>query len=123
MAIDTLKVARRLREAGFSEPQAEAVVEAVRGGTEEAELATKHDLALLSAELRAEVAAVRVELSGAIATLRAEMREMEQRLIAKIEAANGALFNRVVGIILGALLVNVVAIIGSVFAVARLLVH
>ena len=48
---------------------------------------------------------------------------MEQRLIDKIEAANGALFNRVVGIILGALLVNVVAIIGSVFAVARLLVH
>lgn len=30
MTIDTLKIARRLREAGFSEPQAEAVVAAFR---------------------------------------------------------------------------------------------
>src|SRR5207244_1817855 len=44
MAIDTLKVARRLREAGFSEPQAEAVVSAVQEGTERADFATKADL-------------------------------------------------------------------------------
>ena len=34
MAIDTLKVARRLRDAGFSETQAEAVVVAVQEGAE-----------------------------------------------------------------------------------------
>src|SRR5438093_753479 len=32
MAIDTLKVAKRLREAGFTEPQAEAVVAAAADG-------------------------------------------------------------------------------------------
>lgn len=105
MAIDTLKVARRLREAGFTEPQAEAVVDAVREGADDAELATKHDLALLE--------------SG----LRAEMREMEQRLIAKIEAASAALMNRVVGMIFGTVLVNVVTIFGAMFAAVKLLSH
>jgi hypothetical protein len=52
MAIDTLKLARRLREAGFNEAQAEAVADAVREGAEGADLATKSDLALTTAELR-----------------------------------------------------------------------
>ena len=112
MAIDTLKLARRLREAGFSEPQAEAVAEAVRDGSEGADFATKQDLAMLGTELRAE-----------IATVRAEMREMEQRVVARIEASNAALMNRVVGIILGTVLINVVAIIGATFAAVKLLVH
>lgn len=119
MAIDTLKVARRLREAGFTEPQAEAVVEAVRDGADDAHLATKHDLALLGAELRAEIAEVRAD----IGTVRGEMREMEQRLIARIEASNAVLLNRVVGMILGTVLVNVVAILGATFAAVKLLSH
>jgi DNA anti-recombination protein RmuC len=145
MAIDTLKVARRLREAGFTEPQAEAVVEAVRESTEEGDIATKHDLRLLSTELRAEIAALRAEMTAEIAALRAEMtaeiaalraemtaefaavrgemREMEQRLIARIEASNAASMNRVVAMILGTLLVNVVTILGAVFAAVRLLEH
>ena len=49
MAIDTLKLARRLREAGFNEAQAEAVADAVREGTESADLVTKSDLALTTA--------------------------------------------------------------------------
>src|SRR4051794_6559517 len=73
MAIDTLKLARKLREAGFNETQAEAVADAVREGAEGADLVTKSDLALTTAELRAEIAA-----------LRADMREMEQRLILRI---------------------------------------
>jgi hypothetical protein len=51
MAIDTLKVARRLREAGFSEPQADALVAAVQEGAEGADLATKADLAVFGNEL------------------------------------------------------------------------
>jgi hypothetical protein len=58
VAIDTLKPARRLREAGFSEAQAEAVADAVREGAEGADLATKGDLALRTAELRAETTAL-----------------------------------------------------------------
>jgi hypothetical protein len=134
MAIDTLKVARRLRDAGFSEVQAEAVAVAVREGAEGADFATKADLAVLSAELRAEIAAVR-----------SEMREMEQRLIARIdsvrsgseaglqsvkagletaiEAAKSELLGRMFQMILGAVLVNFVAMLGVMFAFAKLLGH
>jgi hypothetical protein len=82
MTIDTLKVAKRLREAGFTEPQAEAVVAACRKGTAGADLATKADLA--------------------------EPRETELRLEAKIEAVRSDIsgvkadiLNRVFGMILG----------------------
>jgi hypothetical protein len=49
-AFDTLRFARRLREAGFSEPQAEAMAEAFREASTEA-LATKHDIELLGARI------------------------------------------------------------------------
>src|SRR5215467_5606973 len=109
MAIDTLKVAKRLREAGFTEPQAEAVVAAVREGMEGAELVTKADIAELRNELRAE-----------IADLRAELRQSELRLEAKIEAIKADILNRVFGLVLGALVVNIVAIVGAMFAVAKI---
>jgi len=112
MAIDTLKIARRLREAGFSEPQAEALVAAVQEGAEGADLTTKADLALLAAELRAEIVMVR-----------SEMREMEQRLEASVEAAKSDLLGRMFQMILGAVLVNFVAMLGVMFAFAKLLGH
>jgi hypothetical protein len=112
MAIDTLKVAKRLREAGFIEPQAEAVVAAVQEGTEGADLATKIDIAELRAELKAE-----------IADLRAELRQFELRLGAKIEAIKADILNRVFGLILGALVVNIIAIVGAMFALAKHLGH
>ncbi|HWB51292.1 MAG TPA: coiled-coil domain-containing protein [Stellaceae bacterium] len=134
MAIDTLKVARRLREAGFTEPQAEAVAEAVRDGADDAELATKQDLKLLSTELRAEIAALRAEMTSEFAAVRAEMasefavvrgemRELEQRLIARIEAAKAEMVGRMFSMITGAVLVNIVAMLGAMFAFAKLLGH
>jgi DNA-binding transcriptional MerR regulator len=130
MAIDTLKLARRLREAGFNEAQAEAVADAVREGTESADLVTKSDLALTAAELRAEIAEVR----GEIAAVRSEMREMEQRLILRImneitglrneiAALKTDLLTRMFQMILGAVLLNAVAMAGLMFAFARLLGH
>lgn len=112
MSIDTLKVARRLREAGFTEPQAEAVVDAVRDGDENSDAATKQDLALLGTELRAEIAAVR-----------AEMREMEQRSIARQEAGKVELISKMFSMVVGAVLVNIVAMLGAMFAFAKLLGH
>ena len=70
IAIDTLRVAKRLREAGLTEPQAEAVTAAVQEATQGAELATKADLA---------------EVKADVATLRSELRQSEPRLEAKIE--------------------------------------
>ena len=112
MAIDTLRVAKRQREAGFTEPQAEAVIAAVQEGTEGADLATKMDIADLWAELKAE-----------IADLRSELRQSELRLEAKIEAVKADILNRIFGLILGRLVVNIVAIIGAMFAVPKLLGH
>ena len=43
MALDTLKVARRLREAGFSEPQTEAVLATVQEAEAGADRATRAD--------------------------------------------------------------------------------
>src|SRR6266481_3954171 len=120
MAIDTLKVAKRLREAGFTEPQAEAVIAAVQEGTEGANIATKADLAEFRTELKADIAALRTELKAEIADLRSELRQAELRLEAKIEAMKADILNRVFALILGTLVVNIVAIVGAMFAVAKL---
>ncbi len=123
MAIDTLKVAKRLREAGFSEPQAEAVVATVQEAAQGADLATKADLAEVSSELKAEIAELRAEARAEFAALRSEMRQSELRLEAKIEAMKADILSRVFGLILGALVVNIVAIVGAVLAAAKLIGH
>jgi hypothetical protein len=133
-AIDTLKVAKRPREAGFTEPQAEAVVATVQEAAQDANLATKGDLADLRTELKAEIAELRTELKAEIAELRTElkaevaglrgeMRQSELRLEAKLEALKSDILSRVFGLILGALVVNIVAIVGAVIAAARLIAH
>jgi DNA-binding transcriptional MerR regulator len=116
MAIDTLKVAKRVREAGFTEPQAEAVVAAVQEGTEGADLATQVEITELRSELKSEIAALRTEL-------KADIREAELRLEAKIEAIKAELLSRVFAMILGTLVVNIIAIVGAIFGVAKLLGH
>ena len=94
-----------LREAGFTDPQAEAVIATVQEAAEGAEFATKGDL------------------EAATAALRSALREGELRLETRIEAIKSEILNRVFGLILGALVVNIVAMVGAVFAVAKLAVH
>ncbi|MBV8506826.1 MAG: DUF1640 domain-containing protein [Alphaproteobacteria bacterium] len=101
MPIDTLKVAKRLRESGFTDPQAEAVIAAVQEAAAGADVATKAD----------------------IAALRSELREAELRLEAKIEVIKADILSRVFALILGTLVVNIVAIVGAMFAVAKLVGH
>jgi NTP pyrophosphatase (non-canonical NTP hydrolase) len=115
MAIDTLRVAKRLREAGFTEPQAEAVTAVVQEATQGAELATKVDLA----EVKTEIAEVKAD----VATLCSKLRQSELRLEAKIEAAKTGILSRVSSMILGALVVNIIAVVGAMFAVAKLAGH
>ena len=119
MAIDTLKVARRLRDAGFNEAQAEALVAAVQAGAEGADFATRADLAAL----RGEIATLAAELRAEIAAVRAEVRETEQRVVASIETAKSEMLYRMLQMILGAVLVNFVAMLGVMFAFAKLLGH
>ena len=95
------------------------MIATVQHATAGADFATKGDLA----EFRSELREVEVRLE-------AKIRESELRLETKIEAIKSDLaglksdiLNRVFGLILGALIVNIVAMVGAVFAVAKLLGH
>jgi hypothetical protein len=134
VVIDTLRMAKRLREAGFSDPPAEAVITTVQESAEGTDLATKHDLAEaiavlkadiaeLRARFKADIAELRAELRGENAAVRAEGREAELRLEARMQALNSQLITRVFGMILSAVVINIVAIVGAVFGVAKLLGH
>jgi flagellar motility protein MotE (MotC chaperone) len=143
LAIDTLKFAEQLREAGFSDTQAEAVVATVQEASVGADLATRSDLGELRSGIRLEIAELRAELKADIAELRAklkteiaelraelraeiadlraeiaavrgEMRQLELRFEAKLEALKADILNRMFGLILGAVVVNVVAIVGAI---------
>ena len=52
---DTLRIAKRLRDAGLSEGQAEALTDAIREGLSGSELVTKSDLAAGLAEQKADI--------------------------------------------------------------------
>ena len=74
-SIDTLEIAKRLRQAGLDERQAEAITGALRD-THDADLsrlATRDDLAPLGAELRAEMGTLRTELKAEIELLRRDL--------------------------------------------------
>ena len=101
---------------GLHRAASRGVIAAVRDGTGSVNLATKEDL-------KAEIAALRSELKAGIADLRSELRQAELRLEAKIEAIKSDILNRVFGLILGTLVVNIVAIVGAMFAVAKLVGH
>jgi hypothetical protein len=90
--LDTLSIARRLREAGFSQQQAEALTDAVRsaaGLPDISHLATKDDLQI------------------AISSLRTELR-------VAISDAKTEILKWVVGMILGSTLINVSTMIALV---------
>ena len=75
-----------MREAGYTEPQAEAVTAAVQEAMQGAELATTADLA----EVKADVTEIKVDLAEVkadIAILRSELRQLELRLEVKIGCA------------------------------------
>ena len=81
LAFDTHKAVKALKEAGFDDPQAEAVVATV-GEAIGGSIATKADIAEVRtttkadiAELRAEITELRAEMKTDIAQLRAEMAD------------------------------------------------
>lgn len=70
--VDTLAVLKRLTASGFSEAQAEAVVEAI--GDVRDDLATRADMQAQSAEFRVEMAALRSDMQADMRTLRSDMQ-------------------------------------------------
>lgn len=59
ITFDTLKYAKRLKEAGFTESQAEAFAEALKDAQGAADFATKADFRELEHRLRAELASLK----------------------------------------------------------------
>ena len=96
VTFDTYTAAKRLRDAGFDERQAEAAVSMVRdaAGADREQLATKADLA----EVRADLAALETRLRADLATkadletLRSELRWMLAFQAALILAIAAKLF-------------------------------
>lgn len=70
---DTHRAVKKLTGAGFSENQAEALIDAVRD--EQEALATKADLLAVRADLQEGSSALRIELKEEIAAVRTELKE------------------------------------------------
>ncbi len=122
---DTLKLSRRLEQAGFTRDQAvgaaEALSEAISG-----DLATKADIA----ELRAEIVALGSELRAEIATLGAELRTEFRTEIASVRTDIASVRTEIATLrtstaqwIIAAVFVNIVTISGAMFAVWQLAAH
>ena len=78
-AFDTLKATKLLKESGFDETQAEAVVSTVRDAVAE-NVATKADLAEVCNELKLDHAKLRTELKEDIANVRTEIADVRAEL-------------------------------------------
>ena len=100
---DSIRAAKRLRDAGFNADQAQAIVEGMHQAatadrnelaTKADIAATKADIAALKAESKADIAAVRTE----IASVRTEMR-IYGILIVAIAGKLFGVFNAVAGVL------------------------
>ena len=74
MTFDTLAVANELKQAGFSQEQAEALAHAW-GHVASGDLATKSDLLGIKFDLKEDVASVKSDLEKQIVSLRNELKE------------------------------------------------
>lgn len=121
VAFDTLKFARSLREKAKLAPEqaegfADAIAEAMQG-----DLATKADLARATSDTKADLGQMRSETKAEISQLRSELkadiREAEFRLEAKIADVRADLIKWTVG----SVGLQTVAVLGALFALARML--
>jgi hypothetical protein len=133
-AFDTLAQAKRLREAGFDERQAEALAGALRDAAttfDASSLATKADLDALSAATRADLdavrAATRADLDALRAATKADLDALRAAtradLTAGLAALKADLLQWIIGLIAGAVVLNAFVVIGSIFGIARLMAH
>jgi uncharacterized protein YlxW (UPF0749 family) len=103
LPLDTLRLAKRLEEAGFPPAQAEAQIQvlielltmqeaATKTDIQKLRLRTKRDLRLTEAQLRKEIQAMEARLRAEIEKFQLQMKEMETRLRAEIRRS----YNRVI---------------------------
>jgi hypothetical protein len=97
-ALDTLEISKRLRNAGFTEPQAEAVTGVLRDAhdADMSQLATKADLAQFGAELsqlRSEISQLptKAEIGMVRSAMEILQRDLTIRLGSMIVVTTGVL--------------------------------
>ena len=88
LGFDTLVYARRLKEAGVDDAQAEAHAEAMRDAITES-VATKADIARLEAKIDTGLAGLRAEIDTGLASLKAEIAASERRTMIAMLALAG----------------------------------
>ena len=98
--LDTLQIAKRLAEAGFAEPQAEALTIVFRDlrETDFSSFATKADIQLLKTEIERVDAKLMAEIERVEAKLMAEIGRVESRLEVKIAEAKADVIRWVFGV-------------------------
>ncbi|MGD9614044.1 MAG: hypothetical protein AB7H90_12545 [Alphaproteobacteria bacterium] len=94
MAFDTLTYARKLKQAGVPEAQAEAMADATRELLD-SEFATKADIA----GLKSEIALLRNETASLEQRLRADITALDQRVTTAIDTMSLRLTVRMGGLI------------------------
>ena len=83
IALDTLAYARRLREAGFSEQQAEGQAQALAAAMTDT-LATKQDLSELRTHMEAGFAAVKHDVRELETRMEARLADLEHRITVRM---------------------------------------
>ena len=99
MALDTLAIQRRLREAGIDDQQAGAITREIADAVS-GEVATRQDLRELRNELQSEINQVRgevAEVRGEVAQLRGEVAQVRGE-IARLEGRVADLANEIAGL-------------------------
>jgi multidrug efflux pump subunit AcrA (membrane-fusion protein) len=139
-AFDTHSSVKTLTAAGMLEGQAEAITELFKV-SRDADLnllATKADLAQLRADLQQQIAELRADLQQQIAEVRSDLQQqitavrsdLQQQIAAlrgdiqrDIAETKADILKWMFGMIAGAVIINVMAIIGAMLALVRMVGH
>lgn len=89
ITFDTYEHIEKLKAVGLAEPQAKAIVDAMKQA--HTELATRQDVEQLGLKLDAKIDSVERRLDAKIGLLKQDLVQAEQRLDAKIDSVKSAL--------------------------------
>jgi hypothetical protein len=117
-AFDTHSSVKRLTAAGMPEAQAEVITELFTAARDAdlIGLATKTDL-------QHEIAAVRTDLQHEIAALRTDLQREIGGLRVEIAEVRADILKWMIGLVAAAALINVMAVVGAMLAVVRIVGH
>ncbi len=124
VAFDTLKLARKLRDtAHMSQEQAEGIADALAEAMSGAELATKADITSLKNEIKSDITSLKNEIKSDVADINGKIKSDIADVKTDIANAKTDVFKSVMALIIGAVVLNSVVVLGSMFGLAKLLGH